>query len=198
MIFRPLLPSSVLVAEADMARLAVAPDDLHPAEVSHAASLGPHREAEFLAGRLLYRRLLHQRGGALDTPLLPQASGAPIWPAGLRGSITHASGQVVVVLGDAGLIGIDLVSESDLREFFGGDEARARNWAVAEAAFKALADDPACTGQEFRPEDFVLEETEARPQASSGTVRSRRGGPALRFRSRGDARLGIAASVVES
>lgn len=80
---------------------------------------GSARRAEFLAGRLAaaeaMRRLDIEPGGVLGrTP-----DGAPAWPDGIAGSISHHSGVAcAVVSADARGIGVDiapLLAESQLR-----------------------------------------------------------------------------------
>lgn len=80
---------------------------------------GSARRAEFLAGRLAaaeaMRRLDIEPGGVLGrTP-----DGAPVWPEGVTGSISHHSGVAcAVVSADARGVGVDiapLLAESQLR-----------------------------------------------------------------------------------
>lgn len=80
---------------------------------------GSARRAEFLAGRLAaaeaMRRLDMEPGGVLGrTP-----DGAPVWPEGVTGSISHHSGVAcAVVSADARGVGVDiapLLAESQLR-----------------------------------------------------------------------------------
>lgn len=104
-LFRPLLPDSVRVAEADPATADEL--ELHPEERAVVARAVPKRRRQFAAGRLLARRLL----GARAVPLLPGPDGAPRWPPGVVGSITHCDLLAAVAVGDAGPIagvGIDV------------------------------------------------------------------------------------------
>lgn len=75
------------------------------AALTHAV---PARRAEFSAGRAAAREAM---GRALAVPM--GADRAPIWPAGVSGSITHAAGWALAVVG-AGLIGVDLEPDEDL------------------------------------------------------------------------------------
>ncbi|MGC0152590.1 4'-phosphopantetheinyl transferase family protein [Chromobacterium vaccinii] len=69
----------------------------------------PKRRAEFLAGRRLAREaLLRLTGRAADIAIGPQRE--PLWPDGVRGSISH-SGDLAVCLATAAadaLVGIDV------------------------------------------------------------------------------------------
>ncbi|WP_062763227.1 4'-phosphopantetheinyl transferase [Falsirhodobacter sp. alg1] len=75
--------------------------------VGHARS---KRRAEFRAGRIAASRA----GMALaGTPFIAGrgADGAPVWPRGLRGSISHSAGQAVALLGRADAwsgLGVDI------------------------------------------------------------------------------------------
>jgi 4'-phosphopantetheinyl transferase EntD len=83
------------------------------AEEALAARMTPARRAQFTAGRMLARKAL-ARLGVAATALPRAASGAPVWPAGCVGSITHcgegAAGWCIVAVahGDARLsLGLD-------------------------------------------------------------------------------------------
>ena len=55
------------------------------------------RRCEYLAGRVLFQQLLqHYRLPARQ--LLSHPAGAPVWPAGFTGSISHADGQAICCL----------------------------------------------------------------------------------------------------
>nr|WP_297459458.1 4'-phosphopantetheinyl transferase superfamily protein [uncultured Halomonas sp.] len=60
------------------------------------ASAAPKRQMEFLAGRLCAREALHRLIGIAHVPAVAQSK-APVWPAGLIGSITH-SGDLAAAL----------------------------------------------------------------------------------------------------
>ncbi|MFF0744445.1 4'-phosphopantetheinyl transferase [Streptomyces sp. NPDC004111] len=64
---------------------------LHPAERAHAATLRAPRRAEFTSVRHCARRAGRQLG-LPPFPLLPGPAGAPRWPAGTVGSLTHCPG----------------------------------------------------------------------------------------------------------
>jgi len=108
MLFRPLLPSTVLLAEMppDLAH----PAHLRPAEYRLIERAVPKRQREFAAGRILAHTLL----GELKTTapaLLSDADRVPIWPEATVGSITHCASLCAVAIADiassAG-IGIDV------------------------------------------------------------------------------------------
>ncbi|MGA5038913.1 4'-phosphopantetheinyl transferase family protein [Streptomyces capoamus] len=66
------------------------PDELHAAETPGEGA-GPRRRAEFAAGRWCAHRALTALCGA--SPAVPRGPrGAPVWPPGVVGSITHCAG----------------------------------------------------------------------------------------------------------
>lgn len=83
---------------------------LFPEEAAHVARAVPARRAEFLAGRIAARRALAQLG--YKTPPLPAGPDrAPLWPAGVSGSISHSAGAAIAVVGDSTrhpLLGVDI------------------------------------------------------------------------------------------
>jgi enterobactin synthetase component D / holo-[acyl-carrier protein] synthase len=185
MLFRPLLPPEILLAEAALADRCDADGHqsqplLHPEEENLAATLRGSRRDEFRAGRHLIRRLLRDSGSAPPPPVLPDSEGAPIWPAGFRGSITHHAGRIAVGLASIETsqeFGIDLVSLSDPlppddilhpgeKERFStaatelGRIQRHLAWGVKEAVAKAL-------GTKLFPLDRFAE---AEIEPASGTV----------------------------
>ncbi|MER7394872.1 4'-phosphopantetheinyl transferase superfamily protein [Streptomyces sp. NPDC000151] len=69
----------------------------------------PARRAEFVTGRALARKVL-SAVGAPSTDLVRTSSGAPAWPQGFTGSITHCSGfraAAVAARRDVRALGID-------------------------------------------------------------------------------------------
>jgi 4'-phosphopantetheinyl transferase EntD len=82
---------------------------LHPDERTLLTDLVGSRAAQFAAGRACARCAMAQLGAA--GPVLTGGDGAPIWPEGVRGSISHKEGLAVAVVGRsdsvAGL-GVDL------------------------------------------------------------------------------------------
>lgn len=80
---------------------------------------GSRRRAEFLAGRLAAAEAI-RRAGQADAGLLGRSpTGAPEWPAGIAGAISHHSGVACAVVSmDAVGVGVDIspvLSESQLR-----------------------------------------------------------------------------------
>ncbi|MEU5427485.1 4'-phosphopantetheinyl transferase superfamily protein [Streptomyces olivoreticuli] len=97
---------------ADVAHL------LLPEEAAHVARAVPKRQGEFATVRACARKALGRLG--LDpVPLLPNRRGAPGWPAGVVGSMTHCDGYraaVVARAADAVSIGIDAEPNGPLPE----------------------------------------------------------------------------------
>lgn len=60
----------------------------------------PKRQAEFLASRYATQRVLEKWGYA-DYQLANDAEGVPLWPQGLRGSLSHSHQRVVIALCEA-------------------------------------------------------------------------------------------------
>jgi 4'-phosphopantetheinyl transferase EntD len=84
-------------------------DALYPEELALVAAAVPRRRAEFGTGRACARRALAALG-VTPCPLLRDRDGAPIWPAGVVGSITHTDGYCAVVVArsqDARSVGLD-------------------------------------------------------------------------------------------
>ncbi|MFF2041126.1 4'-phosphopantetheinyl transferase [Kitasatospora sp. NPDC058170] len=83
-----VLPAAVAVAEAfdDLA-----PAPLFAAEQALMAGRGERRRRQFATARTCARRALAQLGQP-GAALLPGPGGAPRWPAGTTGSITHCEG----------------------------------------------------------------------------------------------------------
>lgn len=88
----------------------------------------PKRRAEYLAGRICCKLLLE--GFGISAPVSSDASRAPCWPDGFKGSISHCDGHAIAVLtraenGDLG-VDIELLHEEILLEsadlIAGGDE----------------------------------------------------------------------------
>jgi enterobactin synthetase component D len=113
-----LFPAWVAAAEEWSDPLAdsleLAPGDDLPASLAKAV---PKRQREFLAGRRLARRALAALDGAwAHAPLERGDDGAPVWPRGAVGSITHTRGYVAAVAAPAGVawaIGLDAEAPLD-------------------------------------------------------------------------------------
>lgn len=102
-----LLPAVVAAAEAygDPAE----PPELFPEERAHVARAVDKRRREFGTVRALARAALARLGGPA-VPLLPGERGAPGWPEGFTGSMTHCSGYraaSVVRTSELASLGID-------------------------------------------------------------------------------------------
>ncbi|MGL4319901.1 MAG: 4'-phosphopantetheinyl transferase family protein, partial [Paracoccaceae bacterium] len=69
----------------------------------------PARRAEFAAGRAAAAQALAALGITADVPMGDDR--APIWPAGISGSITHTKTMAFAAVATAGAIGIDLEPE---------------------------------------------------------------------------------------
>ncbi|WP_171166145.1 4'-phosphopantetheinyl transferase superfamily protein [Streptomyces sp. I05A-00742] len=104
-----LLPASVVTEHA----YTDAPDDpaalLFPEEAAQVARAVPKRQREFTTVRVCARAALGRLGYA-PGPLLPNRRGAPRWPDGVVGSMTHCQGYraaAVARAADAASVGVD-------------------------------------------------------------------------------------------
>ncbi|MDT0343352.1 4'-phosphopantetheinyl transferase family protein [Streptomyces litchfieldiae] len=104
-----LLPSAAAVVEAfgDPAE----PAELFPEEQAHIAAAVPERRREFGTVRGCARAALARLGGP-RVPLLPGERGAPSWPAGFVGTMTHCRGyRAAAVARDGELAGVGIDAE---------------------------------------------------------------------------------------
>lgn len=116
MLFRPLLPETVLLAEMPPAQ--ADPALLHAEELQRIERAVDKRRREFAAGRLLAHGLL-EAVGAPRSPLLPDADRVPSWPAGVVGSITHCPNLCAVAVAPAlqwSAIGLDVETAAPMDE----------------------------------------------------------------------------------
>ncbi|MBS0423294.1 MAG: hypothetical protein JSR71_02455 [Proteobacteria bacterium] len=67
---------------------------LHKSELPLIAGAGTKRQQEFCSGRFCAHQVL-DRLGYQDVPLLADQCGAPVWPCGIAGSISHSGGKAV-------------------------------------------------------------------------------------------------------
>jgi 4'-phosphopantetheinyl transferase EntD len=110
-----LLPPGVRCAES----FGDVPEDLRglfPAEAALVARAVASRRAEFATARGCARRALTALGEP-PAPLLPGPRGAPLWPEGTVGSITHCPGYrgaAVARHGTAASVGIDAEPDAPL------------------------------------------------------------------------------------
>lgn len=125
--------------------IAVAPlDRLHPLfpeEQAHVESAVESRRVEFSVGRWCARQALGELG------IAPQAipvgvRGAPVWPDGACGSITHSSGSCAAVAArstDFTGVGIDIVDLEEARLTFDSSPYAIATEPEVTAACSALA-----------------------------------------------------------
>ncbi|MEV5430482.1 4'-phosphopantetheinyl transferase superfamily protein [Streptomyces sp. NPDC052701] len=102
-----LLPDSVVTVEAYGGDGADAP--LYPEEAALVERAVAKRQREFRAVRSCARRAM-EKLGVPPQPVLPGERGAPRWPAGLAGSMTHCEGYCAAALvraADLASLGID-------------------------------------------------------------------------------------------
>jgi 4'-phosphopantetheinyl transferase EntD len=92
-----LVPVETIAVEA---RGPVAPDPLFPAESAQVANAVDKRRREFALGRSCARRALAALGVA-PSVILNDAQRAPVWPAGVSGSITHTHDYCCAVVARA-------------------------------------------------------------------------------------------------
>ncbi|MFF5565693.1 4'-phosphopantetheinyl transferase [Streptomyces sp. NPDC012623] len=113
-----ILPPAVAV-EAAYGDLVPGPaDPLFPEETARVAKAVPKRQREFTTVRLLARRAL-LRLGQPPVPLLSSKRGAPQWPDGIVGSMTHCDGYRAAVVARSektASVGIDAEPDAPLPE----------------------------------------------------------------------------------
>ncbi|MFI2436164.1 4'-phosphopantetheinyl transferase [Streptomyces sp. NPDC018693] len=115
-----LLPEPVVVVEAYGAEAADANAvaALYPQEAALVARAVPKRRREFAVVRSCARRAMEKLGVA-PHPVLPGERGAPSWPDGLTGSMTHCEGYCAAALvraADLASVGIDAEPHDRLPE----------------------------------------------------------------------------------
>ncbi|MEY8837434.1 4'-phosphopantetheinyl transferase [Cribrihabitans sp. XS_ASV171] len=92
------------------------PHETYPDEMAAVAGAVEKRRREFAAGRMATRLALRDLGApALAVPM--GADRAPVWPAGLVGSITHCDTACLAVMaweGEIRLLGLDLEHDTPL------------------------------------------------------------------------------------
>lgn len=98
MLFRPLLPSVVSIAE--MVPADADPESLPSRERDFIARAVAQRCREFAAGRILARGLLRDAGVEIDA-LLSDQDRVPTWPQAVVGSITHCNSLCAVAVASA-------------------------------------------------------------------------------------------------
>ena len=80
------------------------PVALHPDEEVFVASAAQKRRRDFALGRACARSALAQLGQG-DAVIAMGEGGAPLWPAGTLGSITHTAGYAAALAADANRVG---------------------------------------------------------------------------------------------
>ncbi|MEU3336791.1 4'-phosphopantetheinyl transferase family protein [Streptomyces sp. NPDC002144] len=103
-----LLPHEVVVVEVH-GDDGTEPAPLYPEEAAVVAQAVPKRRREFALVRACARRAM-EKLGVPPQPVLPGERGAPVWPAGLVGSMTHCEGYSAAALvraADLASLGID-------------------------------------------------------------------------------------------
>ena len=103
----PLLPASVCFYSIIVDANATSP---WPEELALVASAGAKRRQQFLAGRVCAHAAMAQLG-CESGPLLRSDNGAPAWPPGVAGSISHSGKHclaAVAWLWDIQQLGIDI------------------------------------------------------------------------------------------
>ncbi|GAA2398619.1 4'-phosphopantetheinyl transferase [Streptomyces glaucosporus] len=111
---RPILPARVAVAET----FADVPCRLLPEERAALGDVAEGRRREFATVRHCARRAMGGLG-LPPLPLPPGAGGAPRWPDGVVGSMTHCRGYRAAAVArreDARAVGIDAEPHRPLRE----------------------------------------------------------------------------------
>ncbi|AKH80938.1 hypothetical protein AA958_00745 [Streptomyces sp. CNQ-509] len=110
-LLQELLPGGVTAAEAFTDPPEPPAERLYPEEARAVARAVPHRQAEFATVRQCARRALGALG-VEPAPLLPGRRGAPQWPAGIVGSMTHCAGYRAAAVARRGeVIGIGIDAE---------------------------------------------------------------------------------------
>ncbi|WP_406170792.1 4'-phosphopantetheinyl transferase superfamily protein [Streptomyces canus] len=112
-----LLPDSVVAVEA-YGHDEPEHTTLYPEEAALIAPAVPKRRREFTVVRACARRAM-EKLGVPPQPVLPGERGAPRWPAGLTGSMTHCDGYCAAALvraADLASLGIDAEPHGPLPE----------------------------------------------------------------------------------
>jgi 4'-phosphopantetheinyl transferase EntD len=107
-VIEELLPHEVVVVEVH-GDDGTEPAPLYPEEAAVVAQAVSKRRREFALVRACARRAM-EKLGVPPRPLLPGERGAPEWPAGLAGSMTHCEGYCAAALvraTDLASLGID-------------------------------------------------------------------------------------------
>lgn len=107
-----VLPEGVVVA-VDDPNLPPEQGDMFAAEMAAIARAVPKRRAEFAAGRRAAHKAMEALG-QLPSPVIMGPDRAPVWPAGLVGSISHCGSVALAVAGyEAHYAGLGIDVEPD-------------------------------------------------------------------------------------
>ncbi|WP_437881335.1 4'-phosphopantetheinyl transferase family protein [Pseudomonas sp. LRF_L74] len=142
-----VLPGTQLVCAAfDLSRLH--PDDFQNVGIAPVRGVAK-RQSEYLAGRLCAHEALHRLAG-LDSFPARGEDGAPQWPTGVSGSISHGAGlAAALVANDSHWRGLGL----DLETPLGADRA-------ARLASEILTADEMQRARHLDPQAFALRVTQ--------------------------------------
>ncbi len=115
-IFRKILPDVVYVEEIDPVRVGWDETLLFSKERHFVRNAVDKRRREFLAGRLMARSVM-ARMGLPKMEIAPGPDRAPVWPAGITGSISHTNAwcaAAVARTSDVMSLGIDVETATPL------------------------------------------------------------------------------------
>ena len=104
---RDMLPSTIAIATSDPRR---GWQGLHPEEIPATATMAVSRRLEYTAGRIAARDAMSQIS-VYNKPVITGQDRAPVWPAGLVGSISHTKDYCVAAVAhsnDIHIMGIDI------------------------------------------------------------------------------------------
>jgi 4'-phosphopantetheinyl transferase EntD len=113
-----LLPPEARVAGVAIGAPVAGEDALFPEERAAILRAVPRRRAELAAGRAAARAAMAMLGRP-PAPVPAGADRAPVWPAGLSGSIAHSDGVALAALAPAGAaaaLGIDIEPDEGLED----------------------------------------------------------------------------------
>jgi 4'-phosphopantetheinyl transferase EntD len=164
---------------------------IHPQENHHVARAAEKRRRDFALGRACARAALSDLGHG-EAVIATGEAGAPVWPAGIVGSITHTKGYAAATAGEASRfdgVGVDaervggvgeelwprLFTEAERAQLMTQQDpalAATLLFSAKEAAYKAWALKGALT---FRAIEIVLEEGSFTAGRSGGSLRGRFG-----------------------
>jgi 4'-phosphopantetheinyl transferase EntD len=131
-----ILPASVVAAES---RTDLIDGHLYPEEQALMLRAADQRRREFTTVRSCARAALAKLG-LPPTPILRGVGGAPIWPAGVVGSMTHCRAYRAAVVARASAVcsvGVDAEPNeplpADVMDVVASEDERARVWCLRAA-----------------------------------------------------------------